>query len=446
MVLVLPDLAAKPAARRAAEQPQFRFSSTSAAVAPAAAPRTTAPRGSTASLRSATGPAAPALRKAARQVLDAKRSAKAPARRPPSAKAAEAAAARSALEAVAMELLRDRHAAKEASDAALQAELERDRQAELERDRLAAKFASDAALEAEAMEAARVRDAMLEAANAARRASLEAKKRAALNALAAERSVVERLSSKQLCGVAAAPMLKAIDGMPAPPAIEASPARRAKAAATLGLPPRDLVAEPHRALMAALCRAPPPAGPCGACDGRHATAACPHYARGRGTHKDATALVDSKGASSAASVFRIEKRHAKVVRQPGDGSCLYHSLTRGLGSGSAASLRSQLADYILQHRNLTIADTPISEWVLWESGLSVPAYAQRMRSEGVWGGAIEMAVCANVRRVQVHVYEVEGTAYTRISHFVPPNAEGAKVVNVLYGGRVHYDALDLVPR
>ena len=61
-----------------------------------------------------------------------------------------------------------------------------------------------------------------------------------------------------------------------------------------GLPPRERVQEPQRALLAALAPAKSPApvkakpaGPCDKCDGPHATDDCPHFKKPRDDHKDA---------------------------------------------------------------------------------------------------------------------------------------------------------------
>jgi len=123
---------------------------------------------------------------------------------------------------------------------------------------------------------------------------------------------------------------------------------------------------------------------------------------------------------------------------------LFHSLAYGLGRPSEASaLRAQVADYIAENPELLIGGNPVKDWVLWDSGLDVKAYAKTMRSGSRWGGAVEIAVCAQLSRVPVHVYERGAKGFTRISAFDAPGAsEGNRVVNVHYGGRVHYDALE----
>eukprot|EP00947_MAST-08B_sp_MAST-8B-sp1_P003485 g3485.t1 len=208
---------------------------------------------------------------------------------------------------------------------------------------------------------------------------------------------------------------------------------------------------------------------CDKCDGNHATDSCPHYKKGRDKHPDAQkgkgrGLGDGTGGN-----FTL--RSARVVKQPGDGSCLFHSIAYGAGGGtSARRLRQDIARYIGAHGSLEIASSPLSDWVRWESGCSVQAYARRM-AVGGWGGGIEMAVASRLLGVNIHVYEKGqggysmmssfsrssygtsrrgggsgggsggGGGFKRISCFDVPGAR--KTVHVLYGGRVHYDALSV---
>ena len=147
------------------------------------------------------------------------------------------------------------------------------------------------------------------------------------------------------------------------------------------------------------------------------------------------AAVDD-GADEAAVV-----RGAKKVGMPGDGSCLFHSLAYGLKGTGAGPLRTAILDFMVQHPEELVAGAKISDWVMWDSNTSVSAYVASMRSTSAWGGAIEIAVCSMVRRCTVHVYEgAGGNKHRRIPSFGNPDA-GAPVVNVVYGGRVHYDAL-----
>eukprot|EP01035_Chromulina_nebulosa_P020727 gene20727-26871_t len=137
-------------------------------------------------------------------------------------------------------------------------------------------------------------------------------------------------------------------------------------------------------------------------------------------------------------------RSAKVIRQPGDGSCLFHSMSYGLRNGYTASrLRMEICNYIRNNPNIKISDTPLSEWVKWDSNMSCSEYARKM-SSGSWGGGIEMACCSLMFRCNIHVYERHSDYYKRISAFDYPDMPNERpVIRVLYGGGVHYDALDV---
>lgn len=198
-------------------------------------------------------------------------------------------------------------------------------------------------------------------------------------------------------------------------------------------------------------------GMCARCDKDHDTESCPVFRKPREEHPDAqrrtanaalhTALGDAAG--------NVKLFFARVVRQPGDGSCLYHSLCYGLGlhaPDSAARLRNELAQWVADNGDVArIADTLVRDWVLWDSNCSCSEYARRMRAGNAWGGALEMAACARAKGVSVHVYERQlgGFAgFKRIASFPCQNAPGgrnsshrAKELNVLYAGGVHYDAL-----
>jgi hypothetical protein len=134
--------------------------------------------------------------------------------------------------------------------------------------------------------------------------------------------------------------------------------------------------------------------------------------------------------------FRL--RNARVISQPGDGSCLFHSMSYGLKGTTARSLRRDIASFVERNPTLNIADSPLADWVKWDSQSSVTTYARRMAISG-WGGGIEMAACSRLKGVNVHVYERSVGGFKRISCFDVPHAE--KTLHVLYRGGVHYDTL-----
>jgi len=178
---------------------------------------------------------------------------------------------------------------------------------------------------------------------------------------------------------------------------------------------------------------------CDRCDAPHSTEVCPHFKKPREAHRDATCNVGKRWMDRSDGAVFVAK--ATVVPQPGDGSCLFHSLSYGLGNGtSAASLRRQICEFIAKNPDMTIADTAIKDWINYDSGGSAQTYAEVM-SGTVWGGGIEMAALSLMMRVNVHVYERWQDGFRRISAF---ESGGSHItINVLYQGRMHYDAIDI---
>ena len=193
---------------------------------------------------------------------------------------------------------------------------------------------------------------------------------------------------------------------------------------------------------------------CSKCDGPHPSDRCPHYKKSRDTHPDAQ--PGKAGRNGMGHGGRpILLRRGRVMPQPGDGSCLFHSLRYGLAQqrGSVSGhlpnahvLRRQLAEWVATHAQLRIADTPLAMWVRWDTGLSPRAYAARMGRSG-WGGGIEMAACSHLMGINVWVYEKCSGGFERISCFDAPTAKGESkrglnaTIHILYQGGVHYDAL-----
>lgn len=182
---------------------------------------------------------------------------------------------------------------------------------------------------------------------------------------------------------------------------------------------------------------------CDKCDGKHETSSCPYFKKERDVHPDAQRNFYKKMGGASLLPGAILK-NAKEKRQPGDGSCLFHSMSYGLSDGStASSLRSNICDFISKNPKLKICETPLSDWVKWDSNESCLEYAKKM-SRGAWGGGIEMAACSIMKNCNIHVYQRSSSSsiYKRISAFDHPDGpEKKKIVRVLYQGNCHYDAL-----
>jgi hypothetical protein len=67
---------------------------------------------------------------------------------------------------------------------------------------------------------------------------------------------------------------------------------------------------------------------CDKCDGKHETIQCPYYKTKRGSHPDEQKNFYKK-LGGVSNLPGQTLRSARVVRQPGDGSCLFHSMSHG---------------------------------------------------------------------------------------------------------------------
>jgi len=182
---------------------------------------------------------------------------------------------------------------------------------------------------------------------------------------------------------------------------------------------------------------------CDKCDGPHPTDKCPFFKKAREDHKDAWANYGPNAQKSlklGGGGGNYFLKSARVVRQPGDGSCLFHSMSFGLTGGrSSYHQREELAAFIEANPNRKIAGDTIEEWVRWDANISSTQYARRIAHSG-WGGGIEMACCSILKNANVHVYETTKNAqFKRISCFDVPRP--SRTIHVLYQGGVHYDAL-----
>ena len=103
-----------------------------------------------------------------------------------------------------------------------------------------------------------------------------------------------------------------------------------------------------------------------------------------------------------------------------------HSMSYGLRDGSTArSLRAEIMSFIRANPTLSeISDTPLKDWVKWDTGSSVTSYTAKMAMGG-WGGGIEMAAAARLKRVNVEVYETCAAGFKRISVSLTRRARGA---------------------
>ena len=83
---------------------------------------------------------------------------------------------------------------------------------------------------------------------------------------------------------------------------------------------------------------------CDKCDGNHLTDLCPIFKKPRENHPDALRRKANNICQNCNNNYYID--NAKIIGQPGDGNCLFHSISYGLGQGNAYQLRQEIADWI----------------------------------------------------------------------------------------------------
>jgi len=132
-----------------------------------------------------------------------------------------------------------------------------------------------------------------------------------------------------------------------------------------------------------------------------------------------------------------------LVEQPEDGSCLFHSIAYGVGKGcEAKGLRKEVASFIELQSKSSISGTSIEEWVTMTEGTSPQEYAKDLLNPFTWGGALEIAIAAKIKSVNINVYEASSNGkFKLISTFTEPSAQ--RTVDVVYRTKPskHYDAL-----
>jgi len=105
---------------------------------------------------------------------------------------------------------------------------------------------------------------------------------------------------------------------------------------------------------------------CDKCDGKHATEKCPFFKKERDTHPDAQKNFYQKLGGGKSSLPGQMITRANIIRQPGDGSCLFHSMSYGLGGdANATKLRAEICAFITANPDFKICETPLSDWIKW---------------------------------------------------------------------------------
>jgi hypothetical protein len=124
------------------------------------------------------------------------------------------------------------------------------------------------------------------------------------------------------------------------------------------------------------------------------------------------------GEADIQEIFEVSlPLNTKVVRQEGDGSCLFHAISYILSRSnqrpkSASELRAEIADFIEQRAQISLNGKPIFQWIceLNEQSGHIGDYAEQLR-RGMYGGLPEILVASHMFQVQLLVLTQQNTAY-----------------------------------
>lgn len=149
---------------------------------------------------------------------------------------------------------------------------------------------------------------------------------------------------------------------------------------------------------------------------------------------------------------------ARVIRQPADNSCLYHSLSYCLAAedlienvyshNDGFQLRTSVNTFIRDNGNVNInlapeVRTSITEAVHME-GYSCQTYSQLMSNTNEWGGVIEIATVAEMFAVNICIYIPvhNSRLYKWLGTFRCSSCDADTTdIYILYKGQNHYDSL-----
>eukprot|EP00971_Amphidinium_carterae_P218547 4337953-Amphidinium_carterae.2 len=160
-----------------------------------------------------------------------------------------------------------------------------------------------------------------------------------------------------------------------------------------------------------------------------------------------SSLADSRLSAAGSSATLVPESRVECLPQPGDGMCLFHAIAAGLGgSQSGVEIRDELTAFAASNSQCVIAGAPLSDWKVWEAddhNISNPSDAASRN----WGGAVEMALCAMLKQVDIRVFEKRasnsGAVFECVATFHADTLPCSRVVSLLYTGRQHFDLLNI---
>jgi len=126
---------------------------------------------------------------------------------------------------------------------------------------------------------------------------------------------------------------------------------------------------------------------------------------------------------------------------PADGTCMFHSIALPMKT-SGKTLRDLVSSYIQDQSTSLMHGSKISDWIQWETDLTVDAYVHKMR-KGMWGGALEMTILSSLLRTPIFVYAVKNNLCVQMTEIRPDTSlpslgQTLPYICLLYVNSNHY--------
>jgi hypothetical protein len=119
-----------------------------------------------------------------------------------------------------------------------------------------------------------------------------------------------------------------------------------------------------------------------------------------GSKRDFTELPrSSQNSESDGEPSEFAPTWVKLVRTPGDGSCLFHALSCSLSGklGSASDLRIRVVQAIpALASSREFNGATLEQWIEWETGLKPAQYVSIMARNSAWGGQVHVFIYTSI--------------------------------------------------
>jgi hypothetical protein len=143
-------------------------------------------------------------------------------------------------------------------------------------------------------------------------------------------------------------------------------------------------------------------------------------------------------------VKKSDKFKYQIIKMKGDGDCLYHSLSYKLKDYSNYYIETEVLNFIENNPNYLIHDTPLYQWIDYDTGLNMKKYIKQLKNTTLYPGPIEIQIFCKLFQKNVHIYETkEGKIKNTHSIYNNQNNKSKNDNLTIYYSPLHYDYIEI---